>query len=96
MVFDKVPIEFEPVSERERFSRETVVEYLAFNNDILTRLIQPYVFDHRANICYIGTLNPGHRHRIATKSTLEFARNLRFCCKYLEKKRRRRQVLVEQ
>ncbi|CAF0934072.1 unnamed protein product [Adineta ricciae] len=53
----------------------------AFNNDILTRLIHPYVFDAQSHICYVGALNPGHRHRMATKSTLEFARNLRFCLK---------------
>ena len=69
--------------------------FLAFNNDILTRLMQPYVFDQRSNICYIGTLNPGHRHRIATKSTLEFTRNLRFCFKRLEKKRRQRKAHAE-
>jgi hypothetical protein len=67
--------------------------FLAFNNDILTRLIKPYVFHERSNICYIGTLNPGHRHRIATKSTLEFARNLRFCLKRINKQRRRRKKL---
>jgi hypothetical protein len=46
------------------------------------------VFHDQSNICYIGTLNPGHRHRIATKSTLEFARNLRFCLKRIDKQRR--------
>ncbi|CAF3535060.1 unnamed protein product [Rotaria sordida] len=65
----------------------------AFNNDILTRLIQPYVFHDQSNICYIGTLNPGHRHRIATKSTIEFARNLRFCLKRINKQRRKRENL---
>lgn len=63
---------------------------LAFNNDVLTRLIQPYVFHDRSSICYIGTLNPGHRHRTATKSTIEFARNLRFCLKRINKQRQRR------
>ncbi|CAF3501509.1 unnamed protein product [Rotaria sp. Silwood1] len=65
----------------------------AFNNDILTRLIEPYVFHDQSNICYIGTLNPGHRHRIATKSTIEFARNLRFCLKRINKQRRKRKEL---
>ncbi|CAF2521088.1 unnamed protein product [Rotaria sp. Silwood2] len=65
----------------------------AFNNDILTRLIEPYVFHDQSNICYIGTLNPGHRHRIATKSTIEFARNLRICLKRINKQRRKREKL---
>ncbi|CAF0715974.1 unnamed protein product [Adineta steineri] len=65
----------------------------AFNNDILTRLIQPYIFHERSNIYYIGTINPGHRHRIATKSTLEFARNLRFCLKRINKRRQKQAKL---
>ncbi|UJR28800.1 hypothetical protein I4U23_010025 [Adineta vaga] len=67
----------------------------AFNNDILTRLIQPYVFNEPSNVCYIGTLNPGHRHRIATKSTLEFARNLRFCLKHIHRQRRKHKKLFQ-
>jgi hypothetical protein len=67
----------------------------AFNNDILTRLIQSYVFHDRSNVCYIGTLNPGHRHRTATKSTVEFARNLRFCLRRINKQRRKREKLSQ-
>lgn len=48
------------------------------------------MFHNRSNICYIGTLNPGHRHRMATKSTIEFARNLRFCLKRINKQRQQR------
>ncbi len=53
------------------------------------------MFHDRSNVCYIGTLNPGHRHRIATKSTLEFARNLRFCLKRINKQRRKREKLSQ-
>lgn len=63
---------------------------VAFNHDLLTRLIQPYIFHDRSKVCYIGTLNPGHRHRMATKSTIDFARNLRYCLRKINKQRRRR------
>ncbi len=53
------------------------------------------MFHDRSNIYYIGTLNPGHRHRIATKSTLEFARNLRFCLKRINKQRRQRKKVSQ-
>ncbi|CAF1937936.1 unnamed protein product [Rotaria magnacalcarata] len=68
----------------------------AFNNDVLTRLIEPYVFDDQSNICYVGTLNPGHRHRTATKYTIEFARNLRFCLKRINKQRRQQKKIVRE
>lgn len=51
------------------------------------------MFHKQSNVCYIGTINPGHRHRTATKSTIEFARNLRFCLKRIHKKRRKQQKL---
>jgi rRNA maturation protein Rpf1 len=47
-------------------------------------------------VCYIGTLNPGHRHRTATKSTLEFARNLRFCLKRINRQRRKKKAKLSQ
>ena len=69
------------------------VSALAFNNDILTRLIQPYIIHERSHMIYIGTLNPGHRHRTATKSTLDFARNLRYCLRRINRPRRKRQEI---
>ncbi|CAF4250565.1 unnamed protein product [Rotaria socialis] len=68
----------------------------AFNNDVLTRLIEPYVFDDQSNICYVGTLNPGHRHRTATKYTIDFARNLRFCLKRINKQRRQQKKIIRE